>query len=270
MSNWDWKTCNGIEYVSVASWLSNGVDIAFSSRLGGCSTGPYESLNMGLHVEDNPLHVIENRRRYLSIFNLQLEDSICCEQVHGNHVMVVDEKDRSKGIISYDTAIKSCDGLITNVPGLNLLAFFADCYPLYFYDPDHRAIGLSHAGWKGTMGQIGKKTIEAMASEYGTLASSLLVFIGPGIADCCFRIDADLANKVSEEFSDLHDIIFNKGPSHNWNLQETNKQLMMKQGVCEENIICCPLCTCCENKFFSYRREHGRTGRMAALIALEY
>ncbi len=267
MSSWDWKINNGINYISIDSWLS--VSIAFSSRMGGCSASPYESLNMGLHVDDNPLDVIENRRRLLQVFDLHMEDTVCCEQIHSNHVLAVDEKDRGKGIYTCESAIKSCDGLVTNVPGLNLMAFFADCYPLYFFDPDHRAIGLSHAGWKGTMGQIGIKTAELMAVQYGTEASRLKVFIGPGIATCCFQIDAVLADKVYEEFWDLHDIILKKGFSYFWDLQGTNRQLLMKHGVREENIICCELCTCCEDKFFSYRREQGRTGRMAAILALD-
>lgn len=271
MNSWKWENRDGIDYITVEKWMNEGVSIAFSSRHKGRSEAQYNSLNLGLHVGDTKERVLDNRRKYMGLFNSDVDDVVCCQQVHGNRVVKVDYKDKGRGALDYTDVIKDCDAMITDSPGLSLLTFYADCIPIYFYDPRNRAIGLAHSGWKGTMGRIGAELIKAMHNEFSSLSSDINVFIGPGIGSCCFEIQADLLDKVRSEFKDLHDIIYHRNGKYYWDLHETNMQLLLAAGVKEENLIVCRLCTACNvEDFFSYRKEQGHTGRMGALIGLDY
>ncbi|PKM76321.1 MAG: peptidoglycan editing factor PgeF [Firmicutes bacterium HGW-Firmicutes-15] len=271
MELWNWVNRNGLQFISLQAWLKEGINMAFSARTEGVSNGAYKSLNMGLHVGDTADLVLENRRRYLSIFNADLDDMVACQQVHGNEVRRVNCIDRGKGARSLDEVIMNCDAMITNEPGIYLMSFYADCIPVYFYDPINRAIGMAHSGWKGTMKKIVVNTLEAMYKEFNTCANEVQIFIGPGIGFCCFEIQSDLLAKVKAEFNSFHDIINNKNGLITWDLQETNLQLLKQEGVNPLNISTCKLCTaCCADIFYSYRRENGDTGRMGALIGMEY
>jgi len=272
MRAWDYRNKEGMRFITKPDWQVEGIDLGFSTRLGGVSSGIYESLNMGLHVGDEYELVCENRRRFLAVFNAGLDNTVCCQQVHGAQVYRVEESDRGCGAHRLSSAIPDCDALITDRPGIYLLSFYADCVPVYFYDPGHRAIGIAHCGWKGTVGRIAGKTVAALQNNYQTEAANMQVFIGPGIGPCCFAIQADLMAQVHTEFRDLHDIITmdDKGSAY-WDLQETNRQLLIESGVKASNISVCQLCTSCHTDiFYSHRKERGLTGRMGALIGLKY
>jgi len=272
MERWNFFTRDGIQFLSLPDWLNEGVNIAFSTRHGGVSGGVYDSLNMGLHVDDCNELVLENRRRLLAVFNAQLDNAVCCQQVHGNLVTRVDRKDQGRGAHQLLTAIPNSDAMITDSVGVYLLSFYADCVPVFLYDPVNRAVGMAHCGWKGTMGRIAIHTLSALQNEYGTSAHEVQVFIGPGIGRCCFQIQPDLVTKVNAEFPSLHDIItYNGNEVFNWDLQETNRQLLTAAGVKAAHISTCELCTACHTDiFYSHRRENGKTGRMGALIGIEH
>ncbi len=272
MDRWSFFTRNGIQFISIADWLDQGINMAFSARLGGVSEGVHQSFNLGLHVEDRDELVLENRRRLLDIFSARLDDAVCCQQVHGNLVARVDRNDRGRGARRLDTAIPASDAMVTQSPGVYLISFYADCVPVYFYDPDNRAVGIAHCGWKGTMGRIATRTLDALQKAYGSQAGRVQVFIGPGIGPCCFQIQPDLVMKVNAEFSSLHDIITYSGKGfYTWDLQETNRQLLTAAGVEASHISTCALCTACHTDiFYSHRREKGKTGRMGALIGIAY
>lgn len=272
MERWNFFTRNSIQFLSLQHWLKEGVNVAFSTRHGGVSDGVYDSLNMGLHVGDRNELVLENRSRFLAVFEAQLDNVVCCQQVHGNVVTRVDRNDLGRGARQLSAAIPNSDAMITNERGLYLLSFYADCVPVYLYDPVNRAIGIAHCGWKGTMGRIALHTLAALQKEYGTSAPEVQVFIGPGIGPCCFQIQPDLAEKVNAEFPSLHDIItYNDNESCNWDLQATNRKLLMEIGVQASHISTCEICTACHTDiFYSHRREKGKTGRLGALIGLEY
>lgn len=272
MQNWEQRTTNGISYITKPSWLNRGVDFAFSFRAGGVSDTPFKSLNLGLHVGDTPEAVLANRRSLLNVFNQDLDSMVCCEQVHGNRVVVVDNSHRGCGAEKYETAIVGYDGMVTNQPGLYLTTFYADCIPVCFYDPVQYAIGMSHSGWKGTMGRIVINTIEMMHNQFGSMPEDIEVFIGPGIKHCCFEIQYDLARKVKAEFNEFNDIIYKgENDKYHWNLHSTIKQLLIKRGIKSYNITACDICSACNtDRFFSYRSEHGKTGRMGALLGLRY
>lgn len=271
MDRWSFFTRNGIKFISISDWLADGINMAFSARHGGVSQDVYQSLNLGLHVEDQNEMVLENRRRLLDIFSARLDHAVCCQQVHGSLVTRVDLNDRGRGATELSTALPGSDAMITNVPGVYLMSFYADCVPVFFYDPDHRAVGIAHCGWKGTMGRIAAGALAALQQEYESEAGKVQIFIGPGIGPCCFEIQPDLAMKVNAEFSSLHDIItYSDKGFYTWNLQETNRQLLMAAGVEASQISTCGLCTACQpDIFYSHRREKGRTGRMGALIGIQ-
>lgn len=268
MQKVQWKTTEKVSYLSLESWEEQGLSVAFSARYGGVSPEPYESLNLGLHVGDEQEKVLHNRKQLLGALDLELEHVVCCEQVHGNKVVSVDERHEGQGAFSYSTALKGIDGLVTQSPGLVLMSYYADCIPLFFFDPVKRVIGLAHAGWKGTMLKIGLNTVTLMQAQYGSKAEDIQVFIGPGIGECCFEIQADLKKKVDTAFPRFHDIIKKSDDRYFWDLKNTNSQMLREAGIKEKHIICSQICTCCDPHFYSYRRECGQTGRMAAVLAL--
>jgi len=269
MNNWKWENKAEIQFITMPDWRELGVDIAFSTRHGGTSDIPFNSLNLGLHVGDKRENVLENRQRYLQTFNGDLNNIVCCEQVHGNRVAVVDKRYSGRGAFEYSTALKGFDAMVCNTPGLFLASFYADCLPIYFFDPVKMVIAIAHSGWKGTMGRIASKTTKKMGMEFGSLPENIRVFIGPGIGKCCFEIQPELVAKVTNEFAHIDDIIKKDENGYAWNLQTTNRQILMQCGIKPENITICDICTSCNTGiFYSYRRENGNTGRMGALIVL--
>lgn len=268
--SWTWQENKGVKYISIPEWNRQGVRMGFSARQGGCSESPYESLNLGLHVGDDREKVIANRQALVDVFAVSLEQMVCCQQVHGKEVALVDANAAGRGSVIYDTALPGCDAMVCNTPGLLLATFYADCFPVFFFDPVKRAVALAHSGWKGVMGRIVVETLNKMARDFGSKPQDIQVFIGPGIQKCCFEVQPDLANKVRQEFSSMTDIIYNKESEHRWDLPETIRQTLMQAGITEPNLLNCGLCTsCCTDLFYSYRRENAVTGRMAAIIGLK-
>lgn len=271
MKRFAWESKAGIKYVTVPEWENRGVSMGFSSRLGGVSHGPYESLNLALHVDDDYYNVIENRRRYLDLFALPLENMVCCEQVHSNSVAIVDNEDQGCGALDQGSVLPGFDAMVTAAPGVMLTTFYADCVPIFFFDPLQRVVAIAHSGWKGTMGRIAANTVGVMKNNFSSSTRDMEAFIGPGIGSCCFRIGEDLAQKVKEELPELDGILnWNQG-RYTWDLRLTIKLMLREIGLTSDNVIDCNFCTACDpENFFSYRRDQGRTGRMAAVIALKY
>lgn len=250
----------------------------FSTRWGGASEGDYSSLNCGLHVKDDPRRVIENRGRLALALNVPFEAWTCGEQVHGRNVAVVTRVKRGKGRLANEDAIPDTDALITNEPDVLLISYYADCVPLYFYDPVRRVVGLAHAGWKGTVQQIARHTVEAMSETYGTDAADVLAATGPSIGSCCYEVDRNVIERIDECLTELNSDdnerrnIYKQGQKEGkfmLNLQQLNRQIMIKAGILPSHIEICEICTGCRTDlFFSYRKENGSTGRMVSWIGL--
>ncbi len=250
----------------------------FTGRHGGVSAKPYDSLNLAFHVGDVPEHVIENRRRIAGALGFSLEDWTCGEQVHSGDVAIVRAGDRGRGSLDRDSAFQDTDGLVTNVPGILLTSFYADCVPLYFWDPATEAVGLAHAGWKGTVAGIAGNMVSAMTSEYGSDPSQIRAAIGPSIGACCYEVDDRVMERVrqlllspqdSEENPQSAMYIDKGNGKYMLNLKEINRRIMIKAGILAEHIECTTWCTSCNNDlFFSYRKDGGTTGRMASWIGM--
>ena len=180
-------------------------------------------------------------------------------------------EDRGRGALDYAAAIEDTDALITNALGVPLMLCFADCVPLLFFDSENGAIGVAHAGWKGTVGRIGEKTVQAMAAEFGTEPAKLLVGIGPSIGPECFTVGEEVAEKFREAFPDYHEkLLSQREDGLHADLWAANRLQLEEAGVAAENIECAEVCTSCEHKwYFSYRADGGDTGRLVAVMALK-
>jgi polyphenol oxidase len=240
----------------------------YTTRLGGASPAPFDSLNLGLHVDDELELVLENRDRCTKALGLQLAALTTAEQVHGAGVVMVGQKDAGAGATDFSTTIPGADALITNVANIPLGLFFADCVPVFIVDPVNKAIGLAHAGWKGTAANIVTETLSAMTREFGTKPEGCQTAIGPAIGRCCYEVGLDVAGAIWKVCLDQRVLARGSSSKFKVDLQIANWTLLRTAGVPEENIAVCLRCTCChQSEFFSYRRD-GQTGRMAAIMAL--
>lgn len=162
--------------------------------------------------------------------------------------------------------------MVTNVPGLVLATFYADCVPLYFVDPVHRAIGLSHSGWRGTAAKIGKVTVGKMNEEYGTDPKDIYSAIGPSICQKCYEVSEDVILEFQKSFEKKYwDSLFyiKENGKYQLNLWEANRLIMLEAGIKEEHISMPGICTCCNPEFlFSHRASHGKRGNLGAFLGI--
>ena len=263
------KTEQNLWHGKFSSFPDDLVVHAISTRLGGYSQKPFDSLNLALHVGDNAENVLENRRKFFQSLGYNYKEIVTPNQIHGDKVFVVEEKHRGRGSQNYSDSIPETDALITNVADLPLMLCFADCVPIMFVDVENRAIGIAHGGWKGTMKKIAAKTFLAMAENFGTKAEDCLVGIAPSIGPCCYEIGDEVKNTCAEVFPNNPELIINRDGKNFLDLWQANKIQLMEVGLPEENIDVAGECTCSNsNWYFSYRAAGGTTGRIAAVLAV--
>ena len=243
---------------------------AFTTRLGGVSEGEFTSMNMAFNRGDDPERVTENYRRFCLSAGFDFDSLTASAQDHHTFVRPVTKENRGVGIYK-PRDMESVDGLITNEPGVTLVTYYADCTPLFFVDTKNRAIGLAHAGWRGTVGRIGEKVLEKMHECYGTDPADIVAAIGPAISRCCYEVDAPCA-KHFLAMTDLQPekFVFPKeGGKFMLDLLETNRQILAAAGVKPENITLSDLCTNCHSDLlWSHRATKGRRGTMSAMMAI--
>lgn len=243
----------------------------FTTRLGGVSKGEFSQMNLSFTRGDDDKAVMENYRRVACMMGCGLDDFVCADQTHTTNIRVVTEKDRGKGV-TRKKDYTDVDGLITNIPGIALGTFFADCVPLFVVDPVHKAIGMSHSGWRGTVHRMGKATLDAMEKEYGTKAKDVHVAIGPSICQECYEVSSDVADEFTEAFGNQGDRLLYKKENGKYqlNLQYANRLIFEEAGVLSEHIEETDLCTCCNPELFhSHRASHGRRGNLGAFMMLK-
>jgi len=276
---WDQAKQASATLMRLEAWANTdaGITAGFTTRLGGVSSGHYSSLNMGLHVGDRNEDVVRNRELLSEAIGWPFEAFTCAEQVHSDNVHIVTADDRGRGRDSRQSALQDTDALVTNVRGVLLASFYADCVPLYFYDPVHEAVGLAHAGWKGTAAEIACRTVEAMQQAFGTDPSQLRGAIGPAIGGCCYEVDGPVIGRMEELCSSFPnspavDSMIRQTPGGKamLDLKEINRQIMIKAGILPTHIEISTWCTSCRTDLlFSHRAENGATGRMASWIGME-
>ena len=264
---------NGVTYLKYRSFepFEKTIIHGFSTRLGGVSKGIYESMNLSFTRGDKDEAVRENYRRLADAVGFKMEDIVTSDQTHTANVRLVTEEDRGNGITK-PRPYTDVDGMITNVPGLVLATFYADCVPLYFIDPVHRAIGLSHSGWRGTVAKIGEVTVRRMQEEFGSDPSEIYGAVGPSICQDCYEVSEDVIEQFRAAFpQDKWDALFYGKPDGKYQLDlwEANHQIMLGAGLKEEHISMPNLCTCCNPEFlFSHRASHGRRGNLGAFLGI--
>lgn len=247
-------------------WLDHG----FTTRLGGMSRGQYNSLNLALHVGDDNAAVLSNRGKVSRVFNWQLENWSAGEQVHGCHIETV--RKGGRGSLAAADAYSKTDGMITNVPGVVLSTYAADCIPILLCDPVKRAIGVVHAGWKGTVQLIAAEAVTELEKNYGTDPADCLAVIGPGIGPDCFEVDSKVKDIWQEKFSFCSEVVKAGRLKDKYfiDLWQTNKMQLIERGLKPDNIAVAEISTFLgTDLFYSYRAEAGKTGRHAGLICLK-
>jgi len=282
------RELNGL--VVATSTLLDGlpaISHAVSTRLGGVSKShPYRSLNLSWKWNDSRVAVEENHQLLCEALNLDRASLVSPQQVHGSEVRLVSRSDRG-------STIPGCDGLITKSTGVTLLLRFADCVPILLYDSRNHAVGLAHAGWRGTVGGIATRAVEAMISEFGSDATDMNAVVGPSIGPCCYEV-GDVVIAAAEQTFGTGTSLLADGPNRlqrascptsysldaerapakqsehpkkHFDLWAANEQLLRAAGVARIEVT--RLCTACNNDtFFSYRAGRGRTGLHGALICL--
>jgi len=247
------------------------VEHCFTTRLGGVSEGVCSSLNLSFSRGDKPEAVLENYRRVAAAFGKTVNDFVCTDQTHTTTVLRVGKKEAGIGVTK-EKPYTDVDGLITNESGVILSTFYADCVPLYFVDPVHKAIGLSHSGWRGTVGRMGQKTLNAMKENFGTNPADVYAAVGPSICQDCYEISEDVAEYFYQEFQGHEEeILINKGSGkYQLDLWKANEIVMLDAGILPEHMAVTNICTCCNAELlFSHRASHGKRGNLAAFLMLK-
>lgn len=243
----------------------------FTTRLGGVSEGIFSTMNLSFTRGDEEEAVRENYRRLASALDVDYDKFVFTDQTHTTNVRKVTAEDAGNGL-TREREFHDTDGLITNVPGLVLSTFYADCVPLYFVDPVHRAIGLSHSGWRGTVNRMGKATIEAMRREYGSRPEELRCAIGPSICQDCYEVSGDVAVEFEQAFAGHENeiLIAKENGKYQLDLWKANEIVLLDAGVLPEHIEITDICTCCNpDLLFSHRASHGKRGNLGAFLCLK-
>ena len=256
-------------WLTAPSLAVPGAVHGFSTRLGGVSQPPFDTLNLSFGRGDDPAKVRENFGIFCAAIGAETERMVCARQVHGDAVRTVTADDAGKGfsrVRDYEA-----DGLITDEPDLPLVIFTADCIPVLLFDPVRRAVGACHCGWRGTALGIAARTVERMVAVYGTDPADLRCAVGPGISRCCFETDGDVPEAMraslgaeAEPLVDDH----GNGKFH-VDLKGINRLWLLRAGVRPENISVSNACTAHNlDAFFSHRRMGPARGSLASVIQL--
>ena len=247
---------------------SKALKHAISTRVGGVSRGPQKSLNISFKVQDDPVNVEENRSLLSKAIGMNLNRAAHVHQIHSDKILQLAAGQEPK-----EGSLGEGDGLITNVTGIPIMILVADCLPVLFYDPVHKAIGLAHAGWRGTVSHVAAKTLLAMGEAYMTRPEETKVALGPCIGSCCYEVGADVRKEFTGVFPWGEEVMRVSSKGH-WTLDlaAANARQLREVGVREENLIQSNLCTVKNiDLFYSHRAEASAekpTGRFGAFLML--
>lgn len=247
------KTYRAIQELQVTGIVTAGMSL----RTGGVSHAPYASLNLAEHVGDDPKAVATNRK--ILFQQTGLKNWQYCRQVHGSRVIDVDD--------TTETSLENppeADALVSACRGVALGIFTADCVPIFILDSETPAIGIAHAGWRGTFARIAVNTLAHMKDSFGTVLKNCRIHLGPSIQRCCYTVSTELLTQFAGRFgSTVHD-------GTNLSLQAANVNQLVEAGLPSTAISISPLCTACRiDLFYSHRAENGQTGRMLSYIQLD-
>lgn len=254
-----------VTYGSIAYLKAENLSVphGFTTRLGGVSKAPFDSLNLGMHRGDPAENVAQNHARLAQAVGYDVSRLVMSHQIHSDVVRRVTAADAQ----GFDHHLyPTCDGLITNEPEVALWVFTADCTPILLHDPVTGAVGAVHAGWRGTAAAIGTKAVEAMVEAYGCRREDIRAAIGPNIAQCCFETDPDVPEAMVKTYGKAAEPFLRpSGEKYYVNLKEINALSLRQAGV--RDIAISSLCTACEpGRFWSHRKMGSSRGSQGAII----
>ncbi len=255
---------DGPVYYRFEQWLDTpSFTHAVFTRNGGTSRAPWATLNVGGTVGDDPHAVQENLRLVYAALELDGERACTVWQVHSADAVIADERPPGRRWLA------RADGLVTNRPGVPLTMRFADCVPILFYDPVHEAVGIAHAGWRGTVLKTAVSTLRTMQAAYGTAPADVQAAIGPSIGPDHYQVGPEVVEAVQQSFQTTDGLIRHAADGSTYlDLWKANRRLLDEAGV--RKIEVAGLCTASNTaEFFSHRAERGKTGRFCAIIALK-
>ncbi|MGN0347786.1 MAG: peptidoglycan editing factor PgeF [Lachnospiraceae bacterium] len=259
-----------------------GIHHLFSTRFGGVSENEFSTMNLSFTRGDREEAVKENYQRIAAVLGTRPQHMVATYQTHTTNVMRVTTRERGLGV-TQPKQMRDVDGLFTNEKGVTLLAYFADCVPLYFVDPEKMVIGLAHSGWKGTCNGIGYEMILAMECEFGCVPENIHVAIGPSICSSCYEVSEDLFDEFANHFwprfgsegfqlLDTQSALFRRKDygKYHLNLQLANQLIFRKAGILEKHMECTNVCTCCNPELlFSHRATQGKRGNLCAFLGID-
>ena len=246
-----------------------GIRHGFSTRQGGVSAPPLDSLNLGISRGDDPAAVRENYARFCAAIGADARRAVLSQQTHTANIRRVTAADAGKGL-TVPRDYTDVDALITNEADLPLTVFSADCGIILLYDPAHHTVGAVHAGWRGCAAGILQKTVEAMTAAFGSQPAALLAAVGPCIGQCCFETDADVPDAMHAALGNTAEqYIQRRGTKFHVDLAGLNRQWLLNAGLLPSHIDVSSLCTaCCRDLFWSHRKMGGARGAQVAMISL--
>lgn len=261
----------GITLLQAEQFNATGlVRHGFSTRMGGVSPAPYDSLNLGLYNDDLLENMQENRRRFARSLDIEPTQAVCGHQVHQTNIQVVGKADGGKGYLEPATAFADTDGLITAEKGVALVTCFADCVPVMLLDPVEQVIGICHCGWRGTVNGMAVKTVEMMTNRFHCMPEHILVAIGPSISPEVYQVDSPVLEQFHQAFTFAEQCIQPVDEQHGLlDLWQANRLQLQEIGVLSAHIAVSGYCTLKQQQmFFSHRGSGGVTGRNAAMLML--
>lgn len=241
----------------------------FSTRLGGVSEGEYASMNLSFTRGDREADVRENYRRIAGVLGCRMEDMTASHQTHTTNIRRITGADRGKGI-TRERDYENVDGLVTAEEGIVLVTYFADCVPLYFVDPVHQAIGLAHSGWRGTLGRMGERMVQAMGAYFESRPEDLYAAVGPSICRECYEVSEDVALPFLKTLGEDVALPGRKEGKYQLDLWLANERILKQAGIPQSQIAVTDLCTCHNSAYlFSHRASGGRRGNLGAFLMLD-
>lgn len=259
-----------LEYLVFPKLEETGVvEHLFTTRTGGVSSGIYSTMNLSFSRGDDPECVRENYRRIGEVLGTDPEHMVASKQTHTTNIRLVTEADLGNGITGH-SAYDDVDGLATDIPGIALVTFYADCVPLYFVDPVKKAIGLAHSGWRGTVAGMGACMVQFMREHFHSDPKDLIVAIGPSICVDCYEVSEEVAEQFREEFPED---VLQPGKAegkYQLDLWKANESILLKAGILPGHLTVTDVCTCHNPEYlFSHRASHGQRGNLAAFLMLK-
>lgn len=247
------------------------INHAFSTRVGGISTGAYKSMNLNFKRGDLTENVTQNYKLFCEAAGFDYNTLVSSSQDHKTNVRCVTKAECGIGVWR-EHDMESVDALVTDEPGVTLVTHYADCTPLFFADPERKVIALAHAGWRGTVAKIGEAVVDVMTEQYGCDPTDIIAVVGPAIGMCCYEVDVP----VYEQFASLTELkpaYFTKNLGHGKylvDLKETNRRMLMEAGLLSINITISDLCTKCNSGLlYSHRASGGERGGLVAMMCIK-